>query len=193
MMTDYEPSRQGRPSVYSLGALDGLWAGLAMSVCFICMIYSSTAPVAGLLSLAVFIVTPYLVWRLLRKAWTRGDVPGTFSAVWLHGICVFLFGSILLALVMYLTLQHFAPGWLESQTLLAAERLTADHAHQAEARQAMAIVNSGALPSPIYTAFSTIWFVAFTGSLWSMVFAAILTRTAHFRKLRANNILNNEH
>ena len=190
-MTINNMQSRASQSVYALGAADGAWAGLAMRACFVLMVLSTTMPFAGLVSLGIFLCTPFLVWRFLRRGWIDGNVPPTFSAVWLHGICIFLFGSILLALVMYLTLQHFVPGWIEQQTLLAAERLAAEPGHTEEVRQIHAIVTGGALPSPIYMAFSTIWLVAFTGSLWSMLFAAILTRSERFRKLRANNTTKN--
>ena len=169
-------------SVYSIGASDGVIVGVIMGLCAASMIMSAAVPVLTLVGLALFISTPYVVWRMLRRAWLRAQVPRTFSAVWLHGICIFLFGSLIMALMMYLTLRFGQPGWIESQTLLAADRLAAD---PATARQAMVlhnIVDSGQLPSPIYSSISSIWLVSFTGSIWSMIFAFILTRVPSFAR-----------
>lgn len=184
LQNSVSPNEQ--PSVYALGAVDGLWVGLAMSLCFVCTVFASHVPLIGLVAMALFVATPVVVWVLLRRAWVNRSVPPTFSAVWLHGICVFLFGGVLLALVMFVVLQYAVPGWLQQQTLLAAARL-AENGDYAQAQQAYRIATSGLLPSPIYTAFSSIWLVSFSGSLWAMLFAAILTRTAKYKKLRFNN------
>lgn len=175
---------QRKPSVYSLGAADGLWVGLSMGACVFCMIMASRWPALALVGLALFIGTPALAWYFLRRAWISRQVPASFSAVWLHGICIFLFGGILMALVMYVSLRFLAPGWIETQTLLTAERMAADPETSEQARLLTRIVETGNLPSDIYTSVSAIWLVAFTGSMWSMLFAFILTRFALYRKLR---------
>lgn len=170
-------------SVYAIGAGDGLWIGLTMGICMLCMIMSMRHPALSLVGLALFVVTPYLVWRFLRRGWVSGEVPPSFSAVWLHGICIFLFGGLIMALIMYVTLRYLSPGWIEMQIRMAVEQLgqTPDTAEQA--RTLARIADSGQLPSPIYTAVSSIWLVAFTGSMWSMVFAFVLARTARFKAL----------
>ena len=178
------PSR----SVYSLGAADGLWTGLAMGICVMCMILSSSTPFLSLIGLALFIYVPFMVWRFLRRGWVLGRVPATFSAVWLHGICIFLFGAIIMALIMYISLRFLSPGWIENQMALAVQQLAADPATAEQARILSRVIDSGQLPSPIYTSVSSIWLVAFTGSIWSMIFALILTMSARFRKLRMQNI-----
>ena len=171
-------------SVYALGARDGLWTGLAMSLVFVLFVMTADIPLLGLPAMAGFVFVPCMVWNFLRRRWVAADVPEQFAAVWLHGICIFLFGAIILAMAMYLTLNFIAPGWIEQQTIKAAMRLSTQPDAVDEARDVARIVENGLLPSPIRIAVSSIWLVAFTGSLWSMFFAAILTRTKHFRNKR---------
>lgn len=175
-------------SVYALGANDGFWVGLAMGVCTMCMILSARYAMAAFVGMALFLCTPYLVWRFLRRAWIEGYVPPTFSAVWLHGICIFLFGSIIMAFIMYCTLRFIEPGWIERETALAVERLLADPQTAQQGRILQKVLESGEMPSPIYTSVSSIWLVSFTGSLWSMIFSFILTKTKHFIRLREKNL-----
>lgn len=187
-MSDNNSNRQ--PSVYSLGASDGFWIGLAMGSCVVCIIMSTAIPILAYPALALFIATPFLAWRFLRRGWLNGAVPPTFSAVWLHGICIFLFGALIMALMMYITLRYISPGWIENQTFMAAQQLAANPETQQQSETLLRIISTGELPTPIYSAVSSIWLVAFTGSLWSMIFAFILTRTDHFRNKRAQNVLN---
>lgn len=190
-MTYYNNSPER--SVYSVGASDGLWTGLAMGACVLCMVLSTKIMWLSTIGLALFVATPYLAWRLLRRGWVNGWVPPTFSAVWLHGICMFLFGGLIMALIMYVSIRFVVPGWIELQTRVAIERLEADPTTLSQARILNNILETGQLPSAIYTAVSSIWLVAFTGSLWSMVFAFILARTRRFRQLRAQHIANQQY
>lgn len=176
-------------SVYNQGAADALYAGAAMAACFVAMLASATMPLMSVVALGLFLATPFLVWRLLRRAWINGWTPVQYSAVWLHGILTFMLGGVLLALVMYVSLKYVCPGWMEDQLLTAAGRL-ASEGQSDQAAEIQRIVTSGAMPSAIYTAFSSIWFVAFTGSLWSMIFAAILTKSRKYINLRLHNIEN---
>ena len=48
----------------------------------------------------------------------------------------------------------------------------------------MEIIRQGLLPSPISVAVSMIWLVGFTGSLWSLVYALIATRSRRLLNLR---------
>lgn len=182
------PHNDSGPSVYSLGATDGFWIGLIMGLCAVCIILCVQYPFLSLPGLALFICTPFFAWMFLKRRWIEGEVPPSFSAVWLHGICIFLFGGLILALIMYVMLRFVTPNWIESQTLLTAQRLADDPETARQASTLYRIAESGQLPSAIYTAVSSIWLVAFTGSLWSMIFALILTRTRHFINRRLDNI-----
>lgn len=193
-MSDASDSALQR-SVYSIGATDGFWVGLAMGTCVLCMITSCKIPFLSLVGLILFFVTPFIAWRFVKRGWINSLTPASFSAVWLHGICIFLFGSIIMALMMYLALKVIVPGWIEIQTSQAVALLADDPNTAHEAKVLQQIINSGELPTPIYTAVSSIWLTAFSGSMLSMIFAFILTRTAHFRNLRfrnSKNHLNND-
>lgn len=181
---DRQTSNIQSRSVYSLGAYDGVWIGLAMGLCMVCMIESARFPFLSLVALVLLIGVPIAVWKFLRRAWVKCEVPPTFSAVWLHGICIFLFGGLIMALMTYAALKYLSPNWIENQTRLAAMQLAADPSTAPQAKILLNIADSGQLPSPIYTSVSAIWLIAFTGSLWSMLFAFFLTRTARFRKMR---------
>lgn len=175
-------------SVYSLGAVDGFWVGLTMGLFVVCSVLSTRVSFLSLPAMAIFVFTPYLVWRFLHRGWVKGLVPTLFSAVWLHGICIFLFGAILTALILYVTLAYIWPGWIELQTSLAVQRLSADPETVNQAVTLNKIMETGNLPSPIYLSVTSIWFIAFTGSLWSMIFAFVLTHSSKFRNKRIKNL-----
>ncbi|MDE6395709.1 MAG: DUF4199 domain-containing protein [Muribaculaceae bacterium] len=164
-------------SLYALAAGDGLVVGLIMVATFLTMVLTPQYSLFGPLSLVLMCFTPYLAWRYVRKHWIARQIPSSFSAVWLTGICIFLFGAIILALGIYIILGLIFPGWIEAQTLVAAERLASAPETYEQSRTIMEILRQGLLPSPISVAVSMIWLVGFTGSLWSLIFAFIATRS----------------
>ncbi len=176
MYNDNNSNSSGR-SLYALAAGDGLVVGLVMAATFLSMVLTASYPLLSPLTLALICFTPYLAWRYVRKHWVARQIPSSFSAVWLTGICIFLFGAIILALGIYIILGFVFPNWIETQTLVAAERLAMTPETYEQARTIREIVRQGLLPSPISVAVSMIWFVGFTGSLWSLIFAFIATRS----------------
>lgn len=179
-----DPASGHEQSVYALGAADGLWIGLTMSLCAVCIIFMYSAPVLCVPAVGIFVATPFFAWVFQRRAWISQEVPATLSAVWLHGICMFLFGSLILALVVYICLRFIEPCWVATQLSEAARQLATDPSTAQQAMVVNRIIENGALPSAISIAVSTVWVVGFTGSMWSMIFAIILTKTRHFAVLR---------
>lgn len=177
-------------SVYALGAADGATVGVLMGLCMMCMVLAVRVEWLSVVGLVLVVATPFVVWTMLRRAWVWGYTPPTFSAVWLHGICIYLFGSLIMALIFYVTLRFGVPDWIEMQTEEAVRRLSADPSTAEQGRTLQLIIEHGDLPTPIYTAVSAIWLVAFTGSLCSMCFALILTKTRLYRMQRDNYIAN---
>ncbi|MCH5219671.1 MAG: DUF4199 domain-containing protein [Muribaculaceae bacterium] len=171
-------------SVYSLGAADGAIVGILMGICTLCMVLTVRIQFLSIIGLLLLVVTPFVVWWMLCRSWIKGYCPPTFSAVWLHGICIYLFGSIIMALIFYLSMRYAVPNWIEIETREAAARLAEDPTTAYQAQVLINIIESGQLPSPIFTAVSSIWLVAFTGSLWSMGFAFILTKMRFYRLKR---------
>ena len=186
-MTEFDHKNStstSRPTLYALAARDGLYIGAAMVATFLTMVLTSSVPLLGPLSLALIFFVPYLAWRLVRRHWVRREIPTAFSAVWLTGICMFLFGGIILALGIYIILGYIMPDWMASQTLAAAQTLAANPETVDQARTIMTMVEQGLLPTPISVAVSMIWFAGFTGSLWSLTVAFIVTRSKRLRELR---------
>lgn len=92
--------------------------------------------------------------------------------------------------MMYVSLRYVVPGWIEIQTNLAIKQLMLDPETVDQAKMLNNVLESGNMPSPIYTSISSIWLVAFTGSMWGMIFALILTRIPRFTRLRVQYVEN---
>ena len=166
---------QGR-SVYRRGADDGLLMGIFLSVLFIAAVNSIYSGIATVASIAMAIVVPFLTFFFLRRNFRSDNCLTSFSSLWLHGICIFFFGSLLMALTSYIYLRFVNPGYITTVIDMAKEVYAA--VDTPDARQMVDMMqklqDSHMLPTGGQVAIEIIWAGVFSGSLLSMVVSAIV-------------------
>ena len=163
-------------SVYRRGADDGFLMGLYLSVLFIASVCSIYSALAGIASAAMALAVPVMIFLFLRRSYRSDNCRSTFSALWLHGICIFLFGSLLMALTSYLYLRFINPAYITTVLDMAKEIYSSVDTD--DARQMVAAIqkaqDSHLVFTPRQIAVEIIWAGVFSGSLLSMVVAAIV-------------------
>lgn len=134
-------------SIYRRGADDGFWFGIYLSVLCVALFKSSA-----------------------------DNCKRQFSAMWLHGICIFFFGSLLMALTAYIYLRFIEPAYINNSINMAKELyLAVDTAEAREiANLLQKIQDNNLQPTAGGTAMQIIWFGVLTGSLLSMVLSSII-------------------
>ncbi len=158
-------------SVYRLGAEDGLIMGPLMAVTVLLM--GATAYIPGLffLAIAAMIAVPLVAFLLLARAHMS-----TFSALWLQGICMFFFGSLIMAVAAYAGMRWLCPTFISDQ--IDAVVSVYGSVDNADARAIAATLQKAAearsLPTPIEVSLEMIYMAVFSGSLLSMVLALIV-------------------
>lgn len=172
-----EQQLAGRPqSVYRRGASDGTRLGLWIVATFFAGAYSVTYPILGTLSLLMALAVPIIVYRRMASDWRQVPSMRFFSAIWMHGIAMFFFASLLLAVAVYVFLRWMEPAYLVNNVTAAIKiyaQLGQDNMPQAAqmAQMLQQMLDHNMLPSPASLAFTTIWTVTFTGSMLSIVLA----------------------
>lgn len=163
-------------SLYRRGAEDGLWMGIYLSLLFLAMVSSVYAAWSGIATVLMALGVPVVVYAFLRRAYRAGGCRDTFSAVWLHGICIFFFGSLLMAVTAYVFLRFVNPTYINDVVEMAKDVYSQIGTSDAKAMaKTLSQMQSGhLLPTPAQTAVQLIWSGVFTGSLLSMVLAAIV-------------------
>lgn len=164
-----EPEKK---SVYTDSAHQALILGVYFSVMF--LLQSAFGSVwTNLAGSLMMLAVPFVAYRLMARRYRVMDCRASFSEVWLHGILLFLFSSILMALVVYLYIRFLNPGFLAHQVAAAIEVYRAagleDMASQMEG-----IAGAGALPSAIQFALLIMWVGSFSGSVLSLLEAGII-------------------
>lgn len=163
-------------SVYRRGADDGLWFGLYLSVMFIAMACSLDVPILSLVFLLMAAGVPVATYRSLKKSFRIDEGRSSFSALWLHGICMFFFGSLLLSVTVYVFLRFIHPEYIPELVRTAYEYYSTSGSPSAHeiADVLRAIQDNRLYPTAGGVAVEMIWLAVFTGSLLSMAISAVV-------------------
>lgn len=163
-------------SVYKLGAEDGLVMGPLLATTVIMVGASTFVPVFFWFTLALMIMVPIVCFRLLKRSYLAYTAESTFSALWLEGICMFFFGGLIMAAVVYVALRWVWPTFIFDMATMAVDIYS--DSTSADAKQVADVlkdlIKKGGLPSPIDIALELIYAVVFSGSLLSMLLSGIV-------------------
>lgn len=165
-------------SVYARGADDGLYMGAYLSALMVIFGLATHYALASVAALVMMAAVPLIIFRFLKRSLAEDCGRSTFSALWLHGICIFFFGGLLMAVTIYVCLRFVQPGFLtEQMNNVIAFYLSMDDPQATEFAGTLSkMVKYGQLPSPLEIALEMVWLGVFTGSMLSMVIAYIVRR-----------------
>lgn len=165
-----------RQSVYQTGANDGWKMGLWLTTVFLLQAIGLDYPVLLIVGNLLMLCTPFIAYRLLRRAFTGAGGVSTFSGIWLHGIIFFLCGSLIMAAAAYVYLRYINTDFIVNQIHLISNtyRQLDTPESEALANQFERIIEYHLVPSAIQMSFSLIWFCSFFGSMLSLILAIIV-------------------
>ncbi len=177
-MTDEKEIGHQR-SVYHLGASDGLIVGAYMGVMYVLQVTGLNNNLLLLLSQVMMLGLPVLAYALLRRAYMASHCTSRLSAIWMHGIVIFLCGSLILGLVAYIYMRVINPDFIVNLFDQVAQFYidlgTPEAKHFGVTLER--IISEKLLPSPISFAFTMIWLGSFLGAIISLICACLLRWT----------------
>lgn len=165
--------------IYRRGADDGLWFGIYLSVLFVLLAGSIYSMLEAIVSIIMIMAVPVIIWFYLRRGYRLDNCRSPFSALWLHGICIFFFGSLLMSLTSYLYLRFYNPAYMND--LIETGKQFYGSIDSPESAQIVNILQNmqdmHMLPTAGESALRIIWTGVFTGSILSMLVSAIVRVT----------------
>lgn len=163
-------------SVYQRGAQDGLIVGALMLAMFVCQAASLRVPWLGLMANALMLAVPVAAFVLMRRGYRQHPAQRQFATVWMHGIMMFICGSLIMAAGAYVYCRLLNPDFIPDLVRSAGQALMEmpDPSMARLGSQFEQMIEQKLLPTPIQMAFSMLWFGSFSGSMLSMLFAAII-------------------
>lgn len=177
-----------RKSVYHTGSADGLIMGVAFIIVMALSIMSIRLHSAMLSIFALVLALPgiaALATMLMRKRLVGNGYDDSFSALWMHGITMFVCGNLILGLALYAYLRFLDPAFLVDETLEAAKIYAALGTDEGDhmARLLTSMVDKHLLPTPISFSFSMMWLGSFSGCMLSLALT-FLVRLGRPTRLR---------
>ena len=154
--------------------------GLYMTVMSLCTLFYDKVPLLSVMFLVMLIGGPVLIYRFQRRYFVEEDGMTEYSALWMQGILMVIYGALIAGAVTLVVLQWVRPTLLYDQ----AQQVLDTYSAMPEAKAQMAMfldvlqkmVDENLMPKPIDVVFSMFWMVAFTGSVTSAITAAFASR-----------------
>ncbi|MDE6270545.1 MAG: DUF4199 domain-containing protein [Muribaculaceae bacterium] len=163
-------------NVYRRGASDGVLMGLVLCGIFASWALSMRWALASLAFPLLCVAVPVLAWWLLRRAYRADGCRSPFATLWMHGICIFFFGTLLMAALSLVWLRWLEPGLIHDSMAQAADVYAQLPSPQAQAMAAdvRMLIDRGMVPRAIDVALALLWAGVFSGSILSIILAAII-------------------
>lgn len=170
------PVNNSYPSPYRRGAEDGLTFAIYLVVMFFASIYTTKVALLSLLVILMMLGVPFVIYRYLRRAFVADRGTSLMSALWMHGIMIFLCGSLLAGAVEVVWLRWIDPTYIVDQlhsVIDLYENSGWDRGEEmAEVLQRM--IDNSLVPSAISIVMEMIWLSVFTGSLLSALISLLV-------------------
>lgn len=170
---------ESRKSVYRFGADNGIWMGIYLTLISVCFLMSVRLPILSMLIFPLLLGVPAVLYVLLRKVVKSEPGYCRVPAMWVCGIWIFVFGSLICGLISALWIILFDPDFIQQyfrNSIAMMEQTNLKSAYASEIAQLKQALRSGTLPSPMEFVFTMIWSTSFFGSLLSLVVGWLICR-----------------
>lgn len=163
-------------SVYRYGAEYGVWFGIYLTLMALAIIYGFSNYSLIIVALAMLVATPAVIYPMMRRYRTQMHGFSPFASLWMLGLMIFLFGSLICGAITYVWMQYVMPTFIYDQVMAAIEIYKSVPGNSAEEMVKMmeTIIERHALPSPMEVVVQMVMLTTFLGSLVSMILAFIL-------------------
>lgn len=168
-------------SPYRQGADNGFVLGAYLSALFFASAFALKVQFLGLLSTALIIAIPVIIFMMLRRTWIRDQGMSLFSSLWMQGIVAFACSGIISGCVAYIYIRWVEPDWLTSQVQQMITMYQSVQGGEQVAQILETVLKQKLLPSPIQMVIQMLWLEIFCGSVVSLI-ATLIVRTTKPRQ-----------
>jgi hypothetical protein len=129
-----------------------------------------------LLSFILLLSLPGLAYVYLRRCYVQEAGTSSFSSLWMLGILLFLYGSLICGVTTYICLQYLKPGFIYEQANFALHTYQSmPELKNSEITKMLSMaIQQKMLPTPIQFVFNMIWVTTFIGSLISIFISGMV-------------------
>lgn len=160
----------------SEAAKKGVVLGVIFCAMFVMVFAQLYVPLLLLVLLAGIIIVPVLAYKWLRRWFVESGYSLRFPSLWLAGIVMFMCGSLIMAVGIYVVLKVFLPdlipNLLNAMTEMAA--VATDPVLKEQAAAVEQLVAETGVPRPIDVALQTAWSGIFTGTILTLILSGLI-------------------
>jgi hypothetical protein len=176
-----------RKSLLVYGMEGGVWLGLYLIVRFFCGVAGTYISLLNTVAMLLFIATPFVVYRIMLQYHKHNGYVSGFSLLWMMGIMLFFFASLISCVPEYIFYQYISPDYIanaaaESVKLIEQMGVIENSATLDEMRQ---MLQGEALPTSMQMVMSSMWSNVFFGSLLSIVVAPFVLRSKNKNNIKS--------
>ena len=167
-----------KKSIYQQAGEWGVPFGLYLSCTAVTSIFADWFMPLQFLFLILLLGTPLVVYYFQRRRFIQDDGFTEYAGLWMLGIMLFILGTLICSLIVFLVLQYVRPTYIVDRTQAAVDFYnTLPQMKDSEMLEAVQFaIDRKILPTPIEMVTSMFWFVTFAGSLLSALTALIAQR-----------------
>mgnify|MGYP002621685158 FL=1 len=162
-------------SIYQRASEWGVPFGLYLACAAVAFIFADWFTPLSLVFFILFFGTPFVVCYFQRRKFIEDNGFTEYAGLWMLGIMLFIFGTILASFIVFIVLNYGRPDFMYDQTRHVIE----SYSEMPEMRDSEVLsilqrmVDEQRLPSPIEVVFNVFWFVTFGGSVTSAITALV--------------------
>lgn len=167
-----------RKSLLMYSMEGGVWLGLYLVLRFVCSVAGTLSPLFDALALVLLVGTPFVLYYIMLRYHRQNDYLSGFSLLWMMGIMLFFFASLISAIPEYIYYQYINPDFIAnamSQSMELIENMGLMKNDEAY-KQMQQLVEEGTAPTALQMIMSSMWSNVFFGSLLSIVVAPFVLR-----------------
>ena len=171
--------KEQRPSIYQKASVWGVPFGLYLTCAGTTSVFMDWFPPLAFVFMLLILGAPLVVYYFQRRHFIEENGFAEHAALWMLGIMLYMFGTVLASFIMFLIIQYGRPEFAYDQ----ANHIIKSYSEIPELRDGEFVsvlkraVEQRALPTPIETVFNAFWFVTFGGCITSAITALVARRS----------------
>lgn len=160
---------ENKKSIFQRAAEWGIPFGLYLACAAMTYIFSDYFLPLSMLFLVMCLFTPVIVYYFQRRKFIEDDGFSEYAATWMLGIMLYLLGTLVASLIVYLVLQYVRPTFMyeQAQVIINASKDNPDMKDSEMLNIIKLMVDKKLMPSPIEIVMNMYWLVTFMGSFTS--------------------------
>jgi len=184
-MSNFVRMEKTKKSVYHRGADNGFYLGLLFIMIFCGLVLSEHLGFFSIITIAMILSVPFVAYYFMRKSFRMNGGICDFPSLWIEGIVAFSCGGALLALVAYIFLRFIDPEYIARQVdiMISVYKDNMNDAGTEEIVGMLELIKEhNAYPTPRLISLQLFLTSCFTGSVLSMILAAVVRSVGRVRK-----------